>query len=188
MQHPPHSTSFTTSSTGGLLPVLKNRCAISQAFDPAGGGPPPPVVELDAIWDTGATNSVITQEVVDSCGLAPISMVQTHGVHGSEIAEVYLVNIYLPNQVVFSAIGVTKGKLIDAQVLIGMDIISQGDFAVTNFQGRTKFSFRFPSMRHIDFVEEYNNLVRQFAHDSAGGKKKDRPKKHKTFGKNKHHR
>ena len=34
------------------------------------------------------------------------------------------------------------------------DIINTGDFAVTNLGGITKdFSFRFPSLEHIDFVE-----------------------------------
>jgi hypothetical protein len=66
-----------------------------------------------------------------------------------------------------------------------MDLISQGDFAVTNFQGLTKFSFRVPSLRHIDFVQEHNARVQQHLQHAHGGKKKDRPKKHKTFGKNK---
>jgi hypothetical protein len=37
-----------------------------------------------------------------------------------------------------------------------MDIISMGDFAVTNFSGVTQFSFRVPSMEAIDFVPETN--------------------------------
>jgi hypothetical protein len=184
MQQPP-SRSFTSTSLGGLLAVLKNRCAVSQAFDPIGGQqqPGPPIVEFEAIWDTGATNSVITQDVIDACALAPIGMVQTHGVHGSAFAEVYLVNIYLPNQVMFHSIRVTKGILPDAQILIGMDLIMQGDFAVTNFQGLTKFSFRVPSMRHIDFVQEHHDRELRKQH---GAKKKDRPKQGKTFGINKH--
>ena len=183
MAQPPASHSFTTTSGGGLRSVLKNRCSISQAFNPAaGGGTPPPIVEFDAIWDTGATNSVITQEVVDDCGLAPIGVVQVHGVHGVDNADVFLVNIYLPNRVAFGAVRVTKGRLTGAQILIGMDLINQGDFAVTNFQGLTKFSFRVPSMRHIDFVQEHNARMMQFQH---GGKKKDRKKQGKNFGKNK---
>ncbi len=38
--------------------------------------------------------------------------------------------------------------------LIGMNIISQGDFALTNFGGKTTFTFRHPSKRKIDFVQE----------------------------------
>ena len=37
---------------------------------------------------------------------------------------------------------------------IGMDIICAGDFAVNNFNGRTMFSFRYPSMKEADFVSE----------------------------------
>jgi uncharacterized protein YchJ len=34
-----------------------------------------------------------------------------------------------------------------------MDVIAQGDLAVTNFNGHTTFSFRMPSMDEIDFVK-----------------------------------
>ena len=111
-------------------------------------------------------------------------MTQVHGVHGSSESETYLVNITLPNQVVFSGVRVTKGDFSGADVLIGMDIISQGDFAVTNLGGVTKFSFRIPSQVHIDFVEEHRkqSLMPPPQH---GGKNKDRPKRHKTFGRDK---
>lgn len=36
-------------------------------------------------------------------------------------------------------------------VLIGMDIISNGDFAISNYEGRTQFSFRIPSQEHIEY-------------------------------------
>jgi preprotein translocase subunit SecA len=39
-------------------------------------------------------------------------------------------------------------------MLIGMDIIARGDFAVTNYDGKTVFSFRMPSVEQIDFVEQ----------------------------------
>jgi hypothetical protein len=40
-----------------------------------------------------------------------------------------------------------KGKAIDNfGVLIGMDIITRGDFTVTNFEGKTIMSFRMPSL------------------------------------------
>ena len=36
-------------------------------------------------------------------------------------------------------------------VVIGMDVICNGDFAVTNKDGNTTFSFRIPSEETIDF-------------------------------------
>lgn len=35
-----------------------------------------------------------------------------------------------------------------------MDIISRGDFAITNFGGKTTFSFRIPSTEEIDFNDQ----------------------------------
>jgi hypothetical protein len=135
-----------------LLNVLSNQCSVSIAFDPASGGIQPPFNQFDAIWDTGATNCVITQEVIDKCGLIATGVAQVHGVHGPELSETYLVNIALPNGVVFPTVQVTKGRLVGgANMLIGMNIIAMGDFAVTNHNGLTKFSFRVPSIQHIDF-------------------------------------
>jgi alpha-D-ribose 1-methylphosphonate 5-phosphate C-P lyase len=107
---------------------------------------------MDAIWDTGATNSVISQGCIDQCGLVATGIVQVHGVHGSEQVPTFLVNIILPNGVGFHGIQVTRGQLTSTDLLIGMDIISRGDFAVTNVGGITKFSFRHPSIEHIDYA------------------------------------
>ena len=83
-------------------------------------------------------------------------------------------------------IQVTKGNLPggSGDVLIGMDIITQGDFSITNKDQKTVFSFRFPSETHTDYVKEHNHRAKleSFAH---GGNKKDRKKKPKNFGKNK---
>ena len=40
-----------------------------------------------------------------------------------------------------------------ADVLIGMDVINCGDFAISNLDGKTSFSFRMPSLERIDFAE-----------------------------------
>ena len=154
--------------------VLENECQVSQAWVPTGGDPQPAAVPFAAIWDTGATNSVITKAVVDACGLVATGMTKVDHVDGSSRAETYLVNIWLPNKVAFGGVRVTKGTLTGhANILIGMDIISKGDFAVTNFDGITKFSFRFPSVGHIDFVEESKRP--QFQH--GGSPKPKRAKK-----------
>ena len=64
--------------------------------------------------------------------------------------------MHLPNNVVVTEVPVTEADALagDAEVLIGMDIIGLGDFAVSNFQGQTSFTFRIPSLKHIDFVED----------------------------------
>ena len=122
----------------------------------------PTLMEFEAIWDTGATKSVITQKVIDGCGLAATGMAKVQGVHGGWVnRETYLVNIGLPNKVMMSGVIVTKGEMASTDVLIGMDVITMGDFSVTNCQGLTKFSFRAPSIEHIDYVEQANKLRAQ---------------------------
>jgi len=37
-----------------------------------------------------------------------------------------------------------------------MDVITKGDFVITNFNGNTVFSFRVPSCECIDYVEQIN--------------------------------
>jgi hypothetical protein len=178
-----------TGTNTGLCNVLISLCEVSQAFDPKIAQSHPPATGFNALWDTGATNSVITQKVVDACGLVPISMTQVNGVHGPEVAEVYLISLKLPNQVDFSQLRVTKGKFIGADVLIGMDIINRGDFAVTNHNGITTFSYRFPSQERIDFCEDAQNLrvAQQMRAQNAPHKQhRKRPKKPKRFGRNKH--
>lgn len=108
-----------------------------------------------AIWDTGATGSVITEKVVKELDLKPTGMVMVSTASDERLANTYIVNIWLPHKVVFGELKVTEGKLKgETEVLIGMDIISSGDFAVTNYDGKTVFTFRAPSAECIDFVKK----------------------------------
>ena len=44
------------------------------------------------------------------------------------------------------------------EVLIGMDIISMGDFVITNAKGKTLFSLVNPTLNEkISFIEKVNN-------------------------------
>jgi hypothetical protein len=82
-------------------------------------------------------------------------MAVVHTASGQRTTSVYFVSVFLPNKVVLPQLRVTEGDLPgDTDVLIGMDIIGQGDFAVTNKDGKTVFSFRIPSLDRIDFVKQ----------------------------------
>ena len=65
----------------------------------------------------------------------------------------------MPNKICFVGVEVTEAKLFGiTEMLIGMDIISQGDFSVTHADGKTTFSFRMPSVKTIDYVEDSQKL------------------------------
>jgi uncharacterized protein YchJ len=51
-----------------------------------------------------------------------------------------------------------EGEIGGGDALIGMDIIASGDFAITNFNGKTTISYRTPSIQEIDFVKQINEI------------------------------
>jgi predicted aspartyl protease len=156
----PQASSFTTKFDG-LSRILFNTVGIAPAFDPStvASGQPSPFKQYRGIWDTGATASVITQKVVNELGLQQIGITKVHHAQGQTLAEVYLVNVAVPNGVGFAGVRVTKGDLPDVDTLIGMDIMGRGDFAVSNFNGKTAFSFRMPSTECIDFTGKIPQTV-----------------------------
>jgi predicted aspartyl protease len=145
--------SFTLEAKGKLNQLI-TVCGACKAFDPKSGGKHPPIKKFNGLWDTGASGSVITQKCVDELNLKPIGKAKSFNANGSAVVDVYSINLFLPNNVGFVAIRVTKGILNGFDILIGMDIISSGDFAITNLDGKTTFSFRVPSNSKIDFVKE----------------------------------
>jgi len=53
----------------------------------------------------------------------------------------------------------TEGILTATDVLIGMDIISRGDFTITAPENKTKLSFQIPSTHNTDYVKEFNQRL-----------------------------
>jgi predicted aspartyl protease len=108
------------------------------------------------LWDTGATGSVITKSMASALGLVSSGKIQVRGVHGVKETDVYYVNITLDNKNITLKTKVTECDELSSDnsigMLIGMNIITMGDFAITNFQGNTTMSFRVPSLQKIDFV------------------------------------
>lgn len=111
-------------------------------------------VEVVAQWDTGATASCISEKVVSDLELVETGYIPRHTPSGHDIAKTYLVDVTLPNDVQVPDLRVCDSKIGDQGIgmLIGMDIINRGDFAVSNHQGKTVFSFRMPSEFILDFV------------------------------------
>jgi hypothetical protein len=86
--------------------------------------------------------------------LKPIGRVLSKHAGGESQVNVYLVNIYLPNSFVISGIQITEcANSTSFEAIIGMDIITSGDFSITNVGGKTVFSFRMPSTETIDYFK-----------------------------------
>ena len=141
--------SFTTTYSG-LSNVLKNEVLI--AAYPYDGAIPPPKKWV-ALWDTGANCSVITHDVVTALDLKPVTVRRAATPSGVYDAPCYLIELFLPNRVRIPNLLVMEGQPAGCDILIGMDVIGKGDFAVSNYNNQTSFSFRLPSCDSIDFVK-----------------------------------
>jgi len=111
-------------------------------------------VKANAIWDTGATGSVITKAIATSLQLLPTGIAQVSTANGIVAQNTYTIDIQLPNGVIIAGIVATEvdGLAGGCDALIGMDIITLGDFSITNHNGITCMSFRIPSSHEIDYV------------------------------------
>lgn len=145
----------------GLTHELMTPCGIGVAKESAMPVVPADIKEFKALWDTGATASVISAEVAIKLGLSPISQCVTYHAQGKSLVNVYLVNLVLPNQILIKDVRVTEGNLNGFGVLIGMDIINLGDFALTHRDNKTVFSFQIPATHEYDFVKQIQQGIGQ---------------------------
>lgn len=151
----------------GIARVLRNEIHVSEVYDPKSGLPEPVKRPYMAIWDTGATNTVVSRKIAQELGLQASGRERVHAVGaGDQVHEyetdTYLVNLYLPNRLNLIGVRVSEGSIGGADVLLGMDVIARGDFAITNFEGKTHWTFRYPSNESIDFVEEIEAYKRKY--------------------------
>lgn len=104
----------------------------------------------------------LRKRTAESLGLKPIRI--TKVIYGDQEADsnVYLVNLHLPNGINIRAVEVTEcySKNDNFGVIIGMQIICLGDFAITNVDNKTTFSYRFPSIETIDYAKIAEHLTK----------------------------
>lgn len=101
-------------------------------------------IRISALWDTGATRSVITPELAKKLNLVPVGKMTVTGVNSQEVVNVYLIDITLPNRVLLPSVEVAESNFMGGDILVGMNIIQLGDFAIANAKGKTRFSFCIP--------------------------------------------
>lgn len=137
------SISFISS---GLLSEVRTPCELSYVGSNN-------FVTFDAQWDTGANGTIISPNVVQTLGLKPQFFKNNITAGGTIRSAAYYVDIKLPNGELLQKRFVYECPMPDIDILIGMDIISLGDFAITHPNGDTLFSFQTPSTHAIDFTQ-----------------------------------
>jgi len=158
------TTSFTVTSNNGRLKELKTPCTVFLPHRPETMTPEQlksiKGVKCQCLWDTGASSSCISKRLAKDLGLIQTGVAKTFTAAGLSQTKTYVVNIGLPNHVQIPMVMVSEAELNGFDVLIGMDIITLGDFSITNVDGKTVFSFRVPSIETIDYVQQENEKVK----------------------------
>ena len=150
-----------TTKWNGIADRLITDVQVSEAFDPASAPQPLPHMHATkALWDTGASRSVISPAVVKVLGLTAVGVAQVQHAGGSGNFATYVVNFRLPNAVGVAGALVTESPLQGFDVLIGMDVISLGDLSLTHVGGKTSMSFRMPSVDGVDYVVAHRTWLR----------------------------
>ncbi len=156
---PPNFQAFTVKSHGGKLNQILTEVGVSKPAPDGDNSKIEAIYGTKAIWDTGATHSVVTKATAEALGLIPSGMSRMAHAGGTSDTNAYLVNLHLPNGLNVAAVHVLEiENSTDFGVLIGMDVITLGDFTITNVAEVTTVSFRYPSIKVIDFVAEINQI------------------------------
>lgn len=151
---------FTVKHNGRTSQLL-SPISVFKAINPV-SSTPHNVHPTTALWDTGATGSVIDEDIVKDLNLVPVGTKDVTTASATQTKNTYMVSFHLPNGVTVNGLTVTECPSfvggVNFQVIIGMDVITLGDFAITSLKGETCFSFCLPSFETVDYVKKINSI------------------------------
>jgi len=104
-------------------------------------------VKTNAVWDTGATHSVLSPKIVKELGLLPIDSCIVRGINHDQISDIVIASISLTDDLFLTGRRFSVNDIPGSDVLLGMDIITMGDFVINNADGKTLFSFVIPPFK-----------------------------------------
>lgn len=121
--------------------------------------------QVIAMIDTGCTNTSIPHNVVEFLGLVPSGFQKMNAVNKSYVCNFYICNMIIEDQIQINDVIVvglpqlesadeTETPTANEQMILGMDILSKCDFAITNKNEGTEFTIAYPSKRNLDFTKE----------------------------------
>ena len=142
-QNPPYYA-FTIKYSGIVLQLRTNVEIISNTQKDKG----------IALWDTGASGTLISEKIVNDLQLIPTGKQKIHTPSGESIVNTYMLDIILPNKIMVKDVPVCDSDIgkQGLDVLIGMNIIALGDMTITNYNNKTYFTYRMPSQGSVDYV------------------------------------
>jgi hypothetical protein len=101
-----------------------------------------------ALWDTGAQMCAISKALADAMGLKPQGNVGVGGFGGEKKdTPYYRVDLILPDNRCFYSVAVAEyAESHSHDIIIGMNLITMGDFALTREETGIRFTFTMDQM------------------------------------------
>jgi len=158
----PEYRSFTARYEG-LIKNLLTPVNITPVY-PKSRAPDITPVKATGLWDTGATRTCIKTWVSKRLNLQLFAtQARLSGIGGDVSPPTAFVNIRLMCDIEIDNCPVYVVDLPGyADILIGMDIISKGNFAICNINNKTSFSFIVPPYpEHVDFTTKTNYKLKE---------------------------
>ncbi len=96
-----------------------------------------------AIWDTGASQSMISRRLVKRLGLVAAGRRRVYGPNAAAFHDTYRVELELPGGMEIGELEVLETDMLspDIEVIIGMDVISRGTLIVACRDTSTELTF-----------------------------------------------
>ncbi len=104
-----------------------------------------PRQKCKAVWDTGATGSMISASMAKKLGLLPVGTTQISGVHGVNNAKLYCVDMVFEKGFCIPKVKVAEAADTGGfELLVGMDIINKGIMLIDGSRGKLAVRFQYP--------------------------------------------
>jgi hypothetical protein len=96
------------------------------------------------VWDTGAMLTMITPNICSGLNLTQIDKTFISGVHsGKKEVPVVLIDLILEDKIRIPSVRAAVSEIPDLDMLIGIDVIQQGDFSISTVNHKTLFKFTY---------------------------------------------
>jgi predicted aspartyl protease len=105
----------------------------------------PESYKVQALWDTGAQMCAISKELVEEMGLTVAGKIDAGGFGGNKKdTPFYYVDLTLPDEYHLNHVAAIEYEAMSSHnFIIGMSIITMGDFSLTREDKGIKFHFTF---------------------------------------------
>lgn len=126
--------------------------------------------EVKGVIDIGATCTCITKRLAKQLKCKPFSESKIEYALGKSKSKVHIIDFIMADTILMSDVSVFAFPVnIEADIIIGMDILSRGNLALRNIKGITSFSFSISKKEVMkinkDKEHETINIVKRFCEE-----------------------